>query len=182
MQSKYILPICLFLSISSLFIVSQGCKKKEAKPVIGETFKGGLVFFIDNTGEHGLVAAASDQTTSAEWGCMGAVITGGKGTAVGTGMQNTIDITSSCSEAAIAARVCNDLVLDGFSDWYLPSKDELNLMFEHKAEIGGFADDLYWSSSEKTVVTAWLQSFGTGTQYSTTQKDYGTRVRAIRSF
>lgn len=172
--TSLILVAIIFLTIS--------CKKTETKPVIGETFKGGKVFFIDNTGEHGLVVAATDQGTGSEWGCIGTTISGADGTAVGTGNQNTIDITKGCTEAGTAAKVCSDLVLEGFSDWYLPSKEELSLLFAKKDVIGGFKLDTYWSSSEVNGNSAWLQSFETGVIFSTTPKDYGTNVRAIRAF
>lgn len=96
---------------------------------IGENVNGGLVFYIDGTGIHGLVCAPSDQSTGAPWSCAGPVI-GANGTAVGTGSQNTIDIVNACSTSlGIAARICSDLDLNSYTDWYLPSKDELYLMY-----------------------------------------------------
>lgn len=173
--------LTLFL-LSIILVISTQCKKKEVKPIVGDTYKGGKVFYVDNTGLHGLVASATDLSAGAPWGCMGSVLSGADGTANGTGNQNTADIIKGCSEAGTAAKLCNDLVLEGFSDWYLPSKDELNLMYQQKDMIGGFIKDKYWSSTEATGVAAWLQDFDGGAQYGTTQKDYGTSVRAIRAF
>jgi hypothetical protein len=150
-------------------------------PSIGEIFRGGIVFYLDGNGG-GLVCAESDQSTGAEWGCYGTSI-GGTGTGIGTGAANTAAIVAGCSESGIAARICNDLVLNGYSDWFLPSKDELNLMYQNLklAGIGGFAANLYWSSSEGSSSLAWGQSFGSGYQGSY-NKDIGVRVRAVRAF
>jgi len=142
---------------------------------------GGIVFYLDGSGG-GMVCAQSDQSTSTEWGCYGSSI-GGTGTALGTGAANTAKIVAGCSQAGIAARICNELVLNGYSDWFLPSKDELNLMYQNlkQAGLGGFADDWYWSSSECSSGNAWEQSFDNGYQNSGS-KYYNGRVRAVRAF
>jgi len=82
-----------------------------------------------------------------------------------------------------AKKVCGNLVLNGYSDWYLPSKEELNLMYKNlkRKGLGGFAGEIYWSSSEGTAYIAWLQAFGDGSQYDGGK--YGNlRVRAVRAF
>jgi hypothetical protein len=148
---------------------------------IGSLFFGGIVFYLDGNGG-GLVCAESDQSTNAEWGCYGTTI-GGTDTSIGTGAANTAAIVAGCSESGIAARICNDLVLNGYNDWFLPSKDELNLMYENLKlnGIGGFAPNYYWSSSEGSSYDAWLQNFSNGNQGSY-RKDYSLRVRAGRAF
>jgi hypothetical protein len=148
--------------------------------VIGDYYEGGIVFYLDGNGG-GLVCAESDQS-SGQWGCYGTSISG-TSTGIGTGAANTAAIVAGCSESGIAARICNNLVLNGYSDWFLPSKDELNLMYQNLklAGIGGFADDDYWSSSEGSSSYAWIRSFIDGYQYSN-YKDDGSRVRAVRAF
>jgi hypothetical protein len=148
---------------------------------IGMTAFGGIVFYLDGNGG-GLVCAESDQSTGAQWGCDGTSI-GGTGTGIGTGAANTTAIIAGCSETGIAARICNDLVLNGYSDWFLPSKDELNLMYQNLklAGIGGFADYYYWSSSEGSSNDAWVQDFANGNQLIS-DKDVSIRVRAVRAF
>ena len=130
-----------------------------------------------------LEAAPSDQSTGAEWGCYGVSISGADGTAVGTGEQNTIDIEDGCTTFDTAADVCAILSLGGYSDWFLPSKDELNFMYENLkiSWVGGFAANFYWSSSEYDADFAWCQDFGSGYQFNYAEfKAY--RVRAVRAF
>jgi len=129
-----------------------------------------------------LEAAPSDQSTSAEWGCM-VSISGADGTAVGTGEQNTIDIEAGCTTPGTAADICANLSLGGYTDWFLPSKDELNLMYENLKlfGVGGFTDYYYWSSSEFNFYEAWGQHFSDVLQLNYS-KNSPIRVRAVRAF
>ncbi|MEI7981110.1 MAG: DUF1566 domain-containing protein, partial [Bacteroidota bacterium] len=147
---------------------------------IGSTYGGGIIFYLDGTGQHGLIAATNDQSSGAEWGCIGTLI-GGTSTAFGTGQANTAAIVNGCSTAGIAARICNDLVLNGYDDWFLPSKEELNHLSLQKTVVGGFTSDYYWSSSEASDYFAWFQYFSSGGS-STNNKASNFYVRAIRAF
>jgi hypothetical protein len=102
---------------------------------------------------------------------------------VGTGEQNTIDIEAGCTTPGTAADICANLSLGGYSDWFLPSKDELDLMYENLKVfgVGGFAVTFYWSSSEDSAFSAWAQYFGNGNQYYN-GKSNTFRVRAVRAF
>jgi hypothetical protein len=148
--------------------------------LIGQSYGGGIIFYIDGTGQHGLISATSDQSTGAQWGCYGTSIPG-TSTAIGTGQANTTAIVAGCPTIGIAAQICDALVLNGYSDWFLPSKDELNQMYLQKTVIGGFANNYYWSSSEYNANTAWYQSFDNGYQYSG-NKAATHYVRAVRVF
>jgi hypothetical protein len=90
---------------------------------------------------------------------------------------------NSYSETDCAAQLCDALVYGGYSDWFLPSKDELNQMYVNlKAQgVGGYAGYYHWSSSEIYAKGAWLQSFHNGGQWAYV-KDTTARVRAIRAF
>jgi hypothetical protein len=157
----------------------------------GKTYKigdhgpgGGYVFYDKGNSKGGwryLEAAPEDQG-EAEWGCFGTEL-GATGTAVGTGKRNTQIIVSKCGESGIAAKLCTAYRGGGKSDWFLPSRDELNLIYTklHKAGVGGFADDIYWSSSEGTALDAWYQIFANGNQ-NYYFKTIPTRVRAVRAF
>jgi hypothetical protein len=147
---------------------------------IGDTFQGGIFFWLDGNGG-GLIAAPSDQSSGAQWGCYGTAILGAEGIAIGTGNQNTIDIEAGCTTSGIAADICANLTLGGYSDWFLPSKDELNEMYLNRYVIGGLANYWYWSSTEIDNFKAWLQVFITGLQYSNDKFD-PCGVRAVRAF
>ena len=126
----------------------------------------------------------SDQSSGAEWGCHDgtyATWTGANGTAIGTGAQNTIVIEAGCTTSGTAADICANLTLGVYSDWFLPSTDELDLMYSnlHQQGLGGFASDRYWSSTEVTNYVAWNQNFQYGNQLNT-YKFYNYYVRAVR--
>ena len=147
---------------------------------IGSNYAGGIVFYVDATGQHGLVCAPSDQGEF-PWGCQNTNL--GTSNAFGTGMANTLAIVNGCSQRPIAASVCTDLVLNGYDDWYLPSSDELSLMYQNlrTQNLGSFSNTYYWSSSQNSSGSAWFVNFGNG-DVSNFSKSYYRRVRAVRAF
>ena len=149
---------------------------------IGDTGPaGGIVFYITDAGAHGLEAAPNDQGVG-DWGCYGLTIVGADGTGIGTGAQNTTDILAGCRQPRIAAQLAMEYSWpNGQTDGYLPSKDELVLLYQQRSVVGGFANDYYWSSSEFNGVGAWLQYFANGNQFNTS-KTSTFRVRAVRAF
>ena len=114
-------------------------------------------------------------------------VTGADSTAIGTGEQNTADIVAQSGNLAAtsAAVYCSELVSGGQSDWFLPSKDELNLMYTNlqsaSTPLGGFSTAFYWSSSEYAANFAWYQYFNGGVQNSN-PKGYTYYVRPVRAF
>lgn len=148
---------------------------------VGQEYGGGIIFLLDETGAHGLAAAPSDQGSDVPWFNGSIVMTGATGTGVGAGATNTAAIISAQGDGRYAANLCDQLVLNGFSDWFLPSKDELHALFLQKDEVGGFTDGFYWSSSEHGEGSAWEQAFNSGTQYYV-NKNFPIQVRAIRAF
>jgi hypothetical protein len=185
---------------------------------VGQSYGGGKVAYIFTSSDpgyvagqtHGLIAAESDQTTDAvnvKW-FPSSSFYGATAISLGQGALNTITIIAAASGAgttdlsSYAAGLASNYRGGGYSDWYLPSKEELNKLYINRASIGGFANTgnlTYWSSSQKGSIdftnftsfakgisSAWLQFFFTGSSSEGTQSDLGItntrRVRAIRSF
>jgi hypothetical protein len=150
---------------------------------IGQMYAGGIVFYIDATGEHGLVCSPSN-IGDAIWGCQGNSIPGTI-TTIGSGATNTAIILANCPTAGIAARLCDDLVLNGYNDWFLPSSEELNLIYVNLKthNIGNLISDPYCSSSQKDSNEAYYQWFqDNGRQGSGVGKNGSYKIRAVRSF
>ena len=159
---------------------------------IGMEYQGGIIFYLDASGKHGLIAAKKDQGLGEiEWS-NGSNYNwddeiNATGTAIGTGKSNTAAIVSKLGSNGKAAKICDDLILEGYIDWFLPSKDELELVYQSRELIGGFSQTTYWSSSASpessysSYYYAWSQNFISGSQ-STPLKYNIYRVRAIREF
>lgn len=149
---------------------------------IGQSYGGGIIFYIDNSGQHGLITATADQGTGISWRNGSNVVTDATGTAVGDGKSNTNKIVNAQGKTGTyAAYLCYKYKNDGFKDWYLPSKDELDLLYDQRNVVGGFGATDYWSSSESSKGKAWEQEFGGGFQFKY-NKSFTLNVRAIRSF
>ncbi len=154
---------------------------------IGMNYKGGKIAYLltpsdpgyDANVQHGIIAAVADLPGEVAWGCNDKFLAGRS--SIGTGSQNTIDISSGCSVAGNAATLCSKLVQGGYDDWYLPSKDELNKLFLQMKAIGGFREVCYWSSTETGKYNACSQIFDNGFQ-TANDKSTTFSVRPIRSF
>ena len=175
--------IYLFLALIIVACSSDDDANGNDNLTIGQSYQGGIIAFIDSTGRHGLIAATEDQSSGIQWGNNDDIVTGATGTAIGTGLTNTNAIIAAQGEvqtdyAAGLARAYNG---GGYNDWFLPSKDELNLLYENKTAIGGFGEDYYWSSTEVDSNGAWTQFFGNGYQGSY-NKNITNYVRAVRAF
>jgi hypothetical protein len=148
---------------------------------VGERYGGGIVFYIDSTGEHGMIVAPDDQKSS-QWGTFEKEL-GAHGKSIGTGKSNTEIIEKAYSKPDIAGTICSSLELNGYTDWYLPSVEELNIIYlSIKSKgLGNFANDAYWSSSETDFNNAWILNFGNGYPIeNNVNKTY--HVRAVRNF
>ncbi len=160
---------------------------------IGQSYQGGIIFWLDATGQHGLIAATSDQSTGIQWHNGTFRCTGTTGDGLYAGKMNTAIIVAAQmadnQSGNFAAKICADysVVVNGvtYGDWYLPSKYELDLLYQQKSVVGGFEDETsYWCSTEYATafsdLKAWrlycpwgFYDFGKGDTY---------RVRAVRSF
>jgi len=155
---------------------------------VGESYGGGVVFFVYDGGQHGLIAAAADQSTGIRWYGGSNTNTCARGDGLGAGLKNTPIIIAnqgSVDGGTFAARICNEynVTVGGvtYADWYLPSKHELNLLYLQKTVVGGFANTFYWSSTESDTIYSWGQDFTNGAQNGNS-KNFSSYVRAIRAF
>jgi len=159
--------------------------------VIGQNAYGGVIFYVDGTGNHGLVCATVEATKP--WACTNTNIT--TGTAIGSGQTNTANIvTDQTTCADFGAKYCNDLVYNGFSDWFMPSSIELQQLYVNRNSvntslqaIGGTllsltgTSSIYWSSSQANSTYARYRRFSDGYSASSPKINY-FKVRPIRAF
>ena len=222
-------------------IATETARAKAAEPVVhivGESYQGGIIFWVDPEGQHGLIAAKADQSTRVHWAYIplwgflhyfqthataDGIYAGAKNTEIIIATQTSVKATfeilcgqslvpSYCSDgpnpgtftgdyaALIAANysvqddgitACTGATNETcYGDWYLPSKVELNLLYNQKLVVGGLANYYYWSSTEANSHSAWGQYFPSGYQRFIS-KDYSfiseritpsIRVRAVRTF
>ena len=178
----------------------------DPPPQIGDYRDGGIVFYIasppvdldgDGDLDTGLVCAVEDHTNAIAWIIGGSTQTtanGGTSASIGHGQTNTTAMMNQVGYIGGAAKACNDysITVNGitYSDWFLPSKDELNQMYQNRETINttaaansgsNFFDYYYWSSTEYDVNSAWGQNFDFGGQ-TNIPKDYSTKLRAVRAF
>ena len=169
---------------------------------IGQSALGGTVAYIlqpadpgyDANTQHGLVVTSDNTALSVNWANIdsycGTNLVGGTSTAIGTGAANTAIIASTCVGITAASR-CIAVTDGGYSDWYLPSRDELNAINSSLGLPSGFnfvSGRFYWTSSEYSSTSVWLtqwngpnNGFWTGGKWgSGTITAYA--LRAVRSF
>jgi Protein of unknown function (DUF1566) len=161
---------------------------------IGKSFGGGIIFFIDTTGVHGLIVAKTDLQQKMIYGCMDVETFANS---PGDGIVNTIIIAKHCGDET-AAYQCLHLNIAGYQDWYLPSINELALLFKAMLSPDLFSVGIYWSSSEYMELknsgispagwhtdsesVSWALDFKRGGTRRVLYKDKEAYVRAIRKF
>lgn len=157
---------------------------------IGDYYRGGIIFYLDGSGG-GMVCSINDVCGGGgiNWSCT-FIVTGASGTAIGAGLANTIAIIANHGAGTYAANLCDNYTVGSYSDWFLPSKDELNEMYLNKVAIdsavienGGtaFENYNYWSSTELDENNSWDQNFTNGAQNSIS-KFSAYLVRAVQAF
>jgi uncharacterized protein (TIGR02145 family) len=161
----------------------------------GEAFGGGVVFHVykDGSGaEHGLIVALTNQSDSQVWSNVTNQLAGASST--WNGLANSNAIVAQPGHASSAAKLCLDYEAGGFTDWYLPAKYEINLLWDNLynvnkslTSISGATEifpsnnfNYYWSSSEANSSFAW--GLGSGGDFGDDGKAGAGRVRAVRAF
>ena len=196
-------PIRALLALSFVLCVSSSHahNKVAVIPLGGDDFSpapvyaigdigpaGGIVFFVTNGGINGLEAAPIDQST-APWNCVGTDVAGVDNIAVketpdsNSGAANTPLIALACGGSAVSVAVVAAVYIwpNGQRDGFLPNKEELGLLYAQKDIVGGFANTVYWSSSEIDNNNAWTVPFNTGTPFPQFKGNI-PKVRAVRTF
>jgi len=161
---------------------------RQAMHRIGDRFGGGVIFYLEPDGEHGLIASLNDLAESVSWGLPG---TSTSASSSYDGNGNSDQILAVQGSGDYAVNYCDTLVVDGYDDWYLPSRDELHLLFRARYALNkelendgdeataGIGAAPYWSSTEKDADGAFLME--TGNVALRTKSETGA-VRAIRAF
>lgn len=170
------------ISSSAIVKTQESTAIQSGVHYIGERFGGGIVFWVSHNKLHGLISDTVDAGLY-RWYNGTNSITGALETAIGTGKANTkkIILSQGIAPGRYAALRCANYKASGYTDWFLPSLDELNELYKQSNVVGGFASGYYWSSSEIINDYAWAVYFVNGAQlnllkYST------TCVRAVRAF
>lgn len=147
---------------------------------VGEIYQGGTIVYIDASGKHGLIVARSTTSGSNVWGCTGTNVA--TSTDLGTGQANTNAILAACNDAGSAAKYCNDIVIDGYSDWFMPSRDELKLAYTMR-ETMQLSPATRLTSSQIDASSSWAVSISPveGGQIAKLKTDT-VLVRAFRDF
>ena len=151
---------------------------------IGDTGPGGgIVFWVSSDGQHGLEAAPADQGIGIwfyiRWYNEINTITDAVRGGDNAGLFNTERIIINQGAGDYAAHRAANYQGGGHGDWYLPSKEELNLLYLQKDVVGGYG--LYWSSTESSSDNAWGQNFSFGNPLDIS-KYSSLNVRAVRNF
>lgn len=169
---------------------------KVVKLNLGDEYQGGKIAYFFQPGDpgyiagetHGIIVAPSDQATFIKFWNGSFTRTGAIASELGSGKSNTDSIVASQGVGDYPAKICYDLVINGYDDWYLPSSAELSKLYLSKDIIGGYSVTYYyWSSTEHNSSSdydyyyVYVQEFNTG--FAEIQsKNINACVRAIRTF
>ena len=197
----------LVLALVCLAVVS--CKKDDDLPnsntnssvvsgnfthYLGEEFGGGVIFHLWNDAqglEHGLIVDKTDLSTNQVWSNIDVTI-GSSAQSSWDGLNNTNAIVGQAGHTNSAAVLCLNSTNGGQNDWYLPSVDELTLLWQNRFNVNKSLSTITgaatltiefdcWSSTEDFDGDAFHFVFFSGSTYSD-DKNETLYVRAIRAF
>jgi len=162
---------------------------------LGELYGGGIVYYVYDNGQHGLIASLDDLDggSGVAWSATNNVEIGATAQSFYDGASNTAAIVAQDATSGYAATLCNSYSGGGQTDWYLPASWELNLLYnsaflinkilenDGNTSTNGLGHLIYWSSTETANTTVWLYNFFYGNA-SNLNKINTYRVRAVRVF
>jgi hypothetical protein len=165
---------------------------------VGELYGGGVIFWLDQTGQHGLICSMADLSTGMTWSNVTSTLIGPSAQSDWNGQGNTNAIIGQSGHTTSAAKLCHDYINQDYgtgvySDWYLPSTDQLSLMYQSKYQVNQTLDNdgnsattaiartYYWSSNEHSDSGAWRFDFSHG-YTDGTSKSGSNYIRAFRYF
>jgi len=148
--------LLIMLLFTGLSMLTMSALSSAATPKIGDAYDGGIVFYVDGTGQHGLIAARADELDRS------------------SGIEKNFF-------AWYSAKIAANAFVDGYCDWFLPNREQLRQLYNHRTAVGGLVETYYWSSSESDESKAWALDFSTGAQLSGNKTNTG-RVRPVRAF
>ena len=164
----------------------------DKKYHIGQRFQGGVIFYIDESGSEGLICSVDDLSYGIRWCNDKFIVTEANGVRFGDGHDNTKKIIKRQGNGNYAAKLCADYRGGGYSDWYLPSEAELDILYKRSFQVGKFQWKLYWSSTEiggsegdrgaRAETFDFFEHGATSKGILSLQKDLSYPVRAIRNF
>jgi hypothetical protein len=165
---------------------------QTSKPVlvVGQAYQGGIITYIlvngdpgySSTVQHGIIAGTADLSTASGWSVTN-TSTGATAIAVTYGGSNTdLVYADQGTSGNYASRYCIDSSAGGYTDWKLPSINELATIYTNRVAIGGLIQNFYWSSSESSSTIAYYYKFNAPAGQSTGLKSSSLAVRPIRYF
>jgi len=163
---------------------------------IGELFGGGVVFYVNEDRQHGLICSMVDLSSSKEWSNISTSYV--LGSSMWNGQSNTTDIIEQSGHNSSAAKLCDDYVnsdygTEIFTDWYLPAIFEFEKLYYSIYEINkvietdgnplttGLENSYYWTSTENTSDWSYVFYIYDGNKYLKS-KVLTLNVRSIRAF
>ena len=198
-KNNFLISLFIFVCTSFNFQIIERCSMKQSDPLeklsVGMVAFGGVIFYLDKSGKHGMVVSLENiggDLMKYKWGCHGVTIEGANGIKLGSGRINTLAISTTCDEEFNAAQVCLDYQIDEFKDWYLPSLVELEKIATNLGEESGFTklanfDNCFYLSSSQLknkkhkMNYAWAVNLYEN-ETSTSFKSNKHKIRAIRNF
>jgi len=197
------LMLILFIGVG-LVSCSEDETPEPNHPPIGSEMEGGVLAYVFTSADagyvagevHGIIVSSEDLNTNPQWGCRGTEV-GGTSREIGSGRGNTSMVAAfhdnlpdyynnprqchNANDGTVAAKLAEDAVINGYSDWFIPTRDEALVLFENREQLGGFSNEDYWSSCESNRQNACAMSFVTGATFSASKESH-KKIRLIRYF